>query len=216
MKLKRGIVFFLMLGLLLMLPVPAMATPKVILDGNQLSFDVSPTIENDRTLVPLRTIFEALGADVNWNGTTQTVTATKDNVEVKLQIGVKTAYKNGSPVTLDVPAKIMNDRTVVPLRFVSEAFGSNVAWDASTQTITITSITAVPAVTGQIKVTPQSQSQQELSVTQGQFVGSTESNKYHSPDCRYVEKIAPENKIWFKDAVDAEAHEYVPCGVCKP
>ena len=53
-------------------------------------------------------------------------------------------------------------------------------------------------------------------VTTGQYVGSTESNKYHYPSCRYAQKIISENEIWFEDAVDAKAHGYVPCGVCKP
>jgi len=136
--LKKGIVFLLVLILLFALATSSvLAVPKVMLDDQQLSFDVVPTIENGRTLVPLRAIFEALGADVSWDGATQTVTATKDATQIKLQIGVKTAYKNGSPVTLDVPSKIISDRTLVPLRFVSEALGANVRWDGDTQTIVI-------------------------------------------------------------------------------
>jgi len=119
--------------------VPSLAAPTVILDNQRLSFDVPPTIENGRTLVPLRAIFEALGADVEWDGQTRTVTAAKDNIQIKLQIGSTTAYKNDSPVQLDVPAKIINNRTLVPLRFVSEALGAKVDWYGPTQTITITS-----------------------------------------------------------------------------
>jgi competence protein ComEC len=135
----KKVLFSILLGLLIFcFAGSAQATPQVILDDKTLTFDVPPTIENDRTLVPLRAIFEALGANVQWDGVTQTVTATKDDIEIKLIIGGQ-AYKNGAPVTLDVPAKIINDRTMVPLRFVSEAFGCQVAWDGSTQTITITS-----------------------------------------------------------------------------
>ncbi|MFX4261145.1 stalk domain-containing protein [Pelotomaculum propionicicum] len=125
----------------------AYAAPQVILDGQQLSFDVPPVIENGSTLVPLRVIFEALGADVQWDGNTQTVTATKSGNEIRLMIG-GAAYKNGQEVQLSVPAKIIEGRTLVPLRFVSEAFGCQVAWDGTTQTITITSISG----TGTIKV----------------------------------------------------------------
>ena len=102
---------------------------RVVLDGQMLQFDVPPVIENDRTLVPLRVIFEALGAegnnpiaDVEWNGETQTVTAKRSDTEIKLIIGGE-AYVNGQAVELDVPAKIIEDRTLVPLRFVSEALG---------------------------------------------------------------------------------------------
>ncbi|MEW5922341.1 MAG: copper amine oxidase N-terminal domain-containing protein, partial [Bacillota bacterium] len=118
---------------------PASAAPRLLLDGKQLSFDVPPVTEQGRTLVPLRTIFEALGADVRWDGTTWTVTATKGQTTVRLTVGVRTAYKNGAPVNLDVPAKIVNGRTLVPLRFVSEALGAKVNWDTKTQVVTIRS-----------------------------------------------------------------------------
>ncbi len=109
---------------------------RVVLDGQMLQFDVPPVIENDRTLVPLRVIFEALGADVEWNGETQTVTAKRSDTEIKLIIGGE-AYVNGQAVELDVPAKIIEDRTLVPLRFVSEALGCQVDWDGVTRTVSI-------------------------------------------------------------------------------
>jgi hypothetical protein len=82
-------------------------------------FDVSPRIENGRTMVPLRAIFEALGAQIQWDETSKTVTAVKDSTTVKLTIDQKTAYNNCSPVALDVPGEIVDGRTLVPLRFVS-------------------------------------------------------------------------------------------------
>lgn len=115
--------------------------PKVILDGRQLTFDVPPIIENDRTLVPLRAIFEAMGATVNWDNNTRTVTAVKGSTTVVLTIGSTRPTVNGQVVPLDVPAKIKNDRTLAPLRFVGEAFGGQVDWDNTTRTITITSPT---------------------------------------------------------------------------
>lgn len=126
-------------------PVTATPTspgvPTVSLDGRLLSFDVPPTIEQGRVLVPMRAIFEALGAEVAWDSATLTVTATKGQTRVQLTIGAKTAYKNDTPVTLDVPAKIVEGRTLVPLRFVSESLGAEVNWDAKTQAVTITSTT---------------------------------------------------------------------------
>jgi hypothetical protein len=119
----------------------ALAAPRVILNGQELVFNVPPVIEQGRTLVPLRVIFEALGANVNWDGRTRTVTATKDGTEIKLIIGGR-AYKNNQPVALDVPAKIVNGRTLVPLRFVSEALGAKVNWDAKTQVATIRSFSS--------------------------------------------------------------------------
>lgn len=125
--------------LIICLAVPAFASPQVILNGQVMTFqDAQPTIQDGRTLVPLRPVFEALGADVRWDEYTRTVTAIKAGTEIRLVTGGQ-AYKNGSPVILDVPATIIDDRTMVPLRFVSEALGSMVAWDAATQTVNIIS-----------------------------------------------------------------------------
>ena len=111
---------------------------KVVLDGKNLSFDVPPQIINGRTLVPLRVIFEALGASVQWSELTQTVTAVRGNTTVSLQIGSSELIKNGASVTLDVPAQLIDSRTMVPARAVAEAFGAGVRWSDSTQTVTIT------------------------------------------------------------------------------
>jgi len=119
----------------------AQAAPQVVLDGQTLGFDVQPTIENGRTLVPLRTIFEALGAEVNWDDTTQTVTAKKDHTELKLVIGGQ-AFKNGAPVHLDVPAQVIDGRTMIPARFVAEALGANVGWDEAANSVLITTSSA--------------------------------------------------------------------------
>ena len=118
---------------------PAEAAPTVFVDGRQLAFEVRPIIENGRTLVPLRTIFEALGAHVGWEASTRTVRADKSGTEIKLVVGQTTAYKNGSAVKLDVPSKIVGGRTFVPLRFVSEALGAQVQWNGLNDEITIQS-----------------------------------------------------------------------------
>jgi hypothetical protein len=110
---------------------------KVVLNGKQLQFDQPPIIEQGRTLVPLRAIFEALGAKVDWENSTQTVTAVKGDISITLQIGSNTLYKNGKGIHLDVPAKIVNGRTLVPARAVAESFGAEVSWDQDTQTVTI-------------------------------------------------------------------------------
>ena len=104
----------------------------VTVDGILLAFeDQKPMIDNDRTLIPLRAIFEALNATVGWDGDTYTVTATKGETTMALTIG-ETAYTvNGESKEMDVPAKIENDRTLVPLRVVSETLGCEVEWDAA-------------------------------------------------------------------------------------
>ncbi|MEW6276854.1 MAG: copper amine oxidase N-terminal domain-containing protein, partial [Bacillota bacterium] len=123
-------------------PVQQPAAPSpggvtVLLNSRPLSFDQPPVIVNDRTMVPLRAIFQALGAQVNWDGATQTVTATRGDTVIILVIGSPTAFKDGETVTLSQPALLLGGRTMVPLRFVSEALGAQVNWDGATQTVTI-------------------------------------------------------------------------------
>ncbi len=90
----------------------------VALNGAQLQFDVPSVLKNGRILVPLRAIFEALRATVIWDGATGTVTATNESDTIKLTVGNKTAYRNDFSLELDVPAKIVNGRTLVPVRIV--------------------------------------------------------------------------------------------------
>ena len=112
-------------------------TIPVFVDGIQISFDQQPIIQDDRTLVPLRGVFEALGATVYWNNDTRSVTAYKDGTTVELAIGSSTMYVNGQPRYLDVAGQIINDRTMVPLRAISEAFGAIVYWDNDTRTVRV-------------------------------------------------------------------------------
>jgi len=110
----------------------------VVLDGHTLSFDVSAQMIGGRTMLPLRAIFEQMGADVEWNAATQTATATKGGTVVVLTVGSVSPTVNGVVVPIDQPGIIIDGRTLAPLRFVAEAFGGTVEWDAATQTATIT------------------------------------------------------------------------------
>ena len=107
----------------------------VYVSDKKVKFDEVPFIENNRTLVPLRAIFEALDATVNWED--NTVTAKKGNTSISLKIGSKEMIVNGKSVRLDVVAKIKNNRTFVPLRAVSEAFNNTVEWNGTNRVITI-------------------------------------------------------------------------------
>ncbi len=115
--------------------------PSVYLNGEKMTFDVNPFIEQDRTLVPMRAIFEAVGADVQWDDETKTVVAAREkNGEttfIALQID-STAFINNQPAAIDVPAKLVNDRTFVPLRFVIESLGEKVEWDHDNYAVRIT------------------------------------------------------------------------------
>jgi len=108
---------------------------SVYLENEKILFDEKPVIENNRTLVPLRSIFEALGAVVGWNN--NIVSAKKNNTFISIEIGSNKMRVNDKIVELDVIAKIKNGRTYVPLRAISEAFNNKVLWDGANKIITI-------------------------------------------------------------------------------
>jgi hypothetical protein len=111
---------------------------SVTLNGAVLDFDVPPQIISDRTFVPMRKIFESLGADVLWDAETKTVTGKKGDTVVNLSIGSDTLIKNGVKKTLDVAPKIVDERTLVPVRAIAESFDCDVEWIAESKTVKIT------------------------------------------------------------------------------
>ncbi len=127
---KKIISAILLIAIVLTMTTMVFADSKidVTVDGLKVIFDVEPQLINDRTMVPMRAIFEKLGATVTWEEATSTVTAVKDKTTIKITIGSSIAYKNKQSVTLDSPAVIVNDRTLVPIRFVSESLGCTVDW----------------------------------------------------------------------------------------
>lgn len=111
----------------------------VTVNDKNVLFDQPPIIVEERTLVPVRAIFEALGATVEWTQETQTVTTKKDGKTVEIQIGNNIMKIDNEEIALDVPAQIVNERTLVPARAVAEAFDCIVDWDGDTSTVIIES-----------------------------------------------------------------------------
>ncbi len=116
--------------------------PYVLLNDKILGFSQPPVMESDRILVPMRFLFEQLGAEVDWNNDTQSAIATIGEAgqerKVEFSIDNTTALVNGKPETTDVPARLINDQTFVPLRFLSENLGYNIEWDNDARTAVIT------------------------------------------------------------------------------
>lgn len=110
---------------------------SVKLNGEEIEFDQIPLIINGRTLAPLRAIFEKLGAEVLWDDATRTIKATKDGTTVELTIDKKEMKKNGEAIVLDEAPQIISERTLVPVRAISEAFDCKVTWEAETHTVLI-------------------------------------------------------------------------------
>ncbi|MBQ3427778.1 MAG: copper amine oxidase N-terminal domain-containing protein [Clostridia bacterium] len=113
----------------------------VYYNGTRISFHSygqNPELLASRTLVPLRSIFEAMGADVDWDNTTSTAIAKRNKVEIRVQIGANEIYKDGKSIPVDVPAQLLNDRTMVPVRVIAEAFGADVQWNENGKCVLIT------------------------------------------------------------------------------
>lgn len=114
---------------------------KVVLNGQELSFDQPPIMKDDRTLVPLRAIFEAMGYTVTWNESTQTAAAVNGSNKITVQVGSSvisytTDGKSGT-YTCDVEPQIVSDRILVPVRAIAESAGCSVSWVENTQTVII-------------------------------------------------------------------------------
>jgi hypothetical protein len=117
---------------------------RITFNGQYLSFDQPPIIVENRTLVPMRAIFETLGLTVEWDAEEQAVSAVGLGARMYLQIGSDRLYRAYDEmdgvdiINLDVPAQIINDRTYVPLRAVSEGLWADVTWNQAERTVVIT------------------------------------------------------------------------------
>lgn len=137
---KSLAVVLAVLGAFLTLSISSRAASpsiKVLVDNKQLS--QSGVMLNGATLVPMRAIFEALGAEVKWEGATRTVTATKGSTEIRLSLGKTDAYINGALKVLSTPAASVDGTTMVPLRFIGEALGAEVKWEGASKTVYVNS-----------------------------------------------------------------------------
>lgn len=109
----------------------------VRISGERIRFDREPILYNDRTMVPMRKIFEELGADVSWNDSEQTATGKKGDRTVKVTVNSKTMYVNNKKITLDTAPIVVSARTLVPVRAVAEGLGCDVDWTERTSTVDI-------------------------------------------------------------------------------
>ena len=124
--------------------------PMMTVNGVQKSIDEDgtvPVIVNERTLLPVRAVVESMDGSVEWNNEAQEVTLNYGSDEIKLVIDSLTAQLNGEEQTLDTAPTIINDRTMLPIRFIAESFNFNVDWEENTQTVTITKNTEVAPTT---------------------------------------------------------------------
>lgn len=175
---KFAVVIAIFCGILLCVSVSAAEGDTVvslqidnpIMEVNGIDAEIDPgrgtkpVVVNDRTLVPIRAIIEAFGGDVGWEQSTNSAVLTMNGDTIRLVIGSNTAYLNGKAQILDVVPAVINDRTMIPIRFVAEGFNLGVAWDGKTRTVSVIRnsfedaeyerlMKMVPAYSGQASVT---------------------------------------------------------------
>lgn len=141
---KTVLALILCISLIFSLTVLAEENVTVMIDGKELVCDVAPQLVNSRTMLPMRAIFEALGAEVNWVGEDELIFATKDDCLITLKIGEpvmslqKIGNNENTVIQLDVAPFLYNSRTMVPARAVAEALSAKVDWVDETRTVIIT------------------------------------------------------------------------------
>lgn len=173
---------------------------NVILDGKLIEFDTPPIIDNGTTLVPLRAIFEALGASVEWNSATRNIVSKLNETTISLSIDSKVAYKNGAQLNLFVAPKIIDSRTMVPVRFIAESFGVEVDWDSSMKSVVLITDNAVfngyyPYSTGSIFTLTANILKGNVVYYKGQYWATPE----------YAKMLGNENIVYYNDISGEES-----------
>lgn len=134
---KKYILTFVTVFTLFTTVVTANENISLKINGTDAEFDVMPQIIDGRTMVPVRAIFEAVGAEVTWDNGTKTVTGVKDNTTVKMTVNSNSETINGKTVEMDASPQIIDGRTLAPARYVAEAFGCSVEWDGVNKVVSI-------------------------------------------------------------------------------
>ncbi len=120
---------------------PAVREVSVYINGIKQSYNQNAYVKNGTTLVPMRGIFESLGAGVQWESATQKVTGKKGNTTITLNVGNKKVYvsekASTKSISLDQPSEVRNGSTMVPLRVISESLGASVQWDSANNAVKI-------------------------------------------------------------------------------
>ena len=183
----------------------------ILVNNQSVIMDVKPVLIEGRTLVPVAAITQALNGEVHWDPSTKTVTITRNLDIIMLQLENNTAIVNGEHIILDVPAQAIDNRTMVPVGFIAQAFGEKVEWDSSARTVLINSnpvINQTPLENSNIINPPISlHNSQTIDQTKdGTWIkGNKNSMIFHIPGGRDYNKLSPQNIVWFETAADAIA-----------
>lgn len=184
---------------------------EILFNGDKLICDVPPVEIENRVLVPVRAILEKAGAIVDFNFDTNVVTITKDSTIVKLATGSKVAHVNDEEKVLDVPATEINDRMMIPVRFVSENLGLNVGWEPGTNNTDIVKITTKNYVVKE-DVNQETLNQGDINQEVGDQEDISEEDKKIeeqnrvklNEDVKVAEGIGMAIRMWLTDGTEEE------------
>lgn len=224
---KQKNLFLIALLFVIFMPLNSFANSdiKLWINGDYVSTDVPPVIENGRTLVPLRVVSENLGLAVDWNGDLKKITISKDDEQFIFLIGQNFFQKGDSKQDLDVTPKIVDGRTLVPIRVIAEAFGQEVTWDNLARTVAIgigyqvqqnptpPVVDVKPKVTEVKKVVSNPNGTNNYQnyiadTSQGKIKGNKNSKIYHVPGGRDYNKVSQKNVVFFNTEQEAQAAGY--------
>lgn len=203
---KKKIFAFAMVAAL---SVSAAGATSLVVDGTNVQTDVPPVIVDGRTLVPVRALFESLGATVGWEESTQTATATKGNTVISMQIGNTTAYVNGVAKTLDVPAQTIEGRTMAPARFVAESLNATVNWDSASDTVKISTSgsTSTQTTPSNTQTSTSTTTPTESSTNKTVYVTKTGKRYHYDNNCN--------GSTYYPSTLsEAQSRGLTPCNKC--
>ncbi len=161
-------------------------TIYVTLDGSYIEFDVRPQIINGRTMVPIRAIFEKMGATVEWDSSTSSAICTNGDTVVKMTVNSMDMYINNQVTKMDISPVVIDGRTLAPARYVAEAFGADVQWDQDSSTVIIHSHAKNNNSTTNINLNQAIPTDNQEETV---YIGETGS-KYHYKTCRTLKNGA--------------------------
>lgn len=195
----------------------------VAIDGTNLTdLSMPPIILNDYTLVPAREVFEAIGASVDWKNDIEQVYITYNNTLIVIPVNSQKAYVNGNSKTLDTEAKIINNKTMIPLRFVTTALGFEIQWDSNTRTANIitkpaettTETTTITTTTQTTVITTTEQTTETVQQNiQQTFITSTDNGRNisydYENDILYIKNTAKINLNAIKEQDNYNSRNYI-------
>ncbi len=176
---------------------------SVYIDGNRLNTARAPYIESDRTMVPMRAIFESLGCSVDWDEAAQSVTSKKGGMVMIMSIDSKVMYVDGGAVELDVPPRLVSDTTFVPLRAVSEALDCDVTWSGDTNSVYI-----VTSAQSEIFMYPEFDSVPDF----GQIVGITPNPVLDDGKIYCYENVTPKETEKYARVMESRGFDAFDAG----